>query len=206
MWDIVFLLVSFLLGSIPFGKIVASFKGKDITKEGSGNIGATNVFRTVGKVWGIVVLILDALKGGVPTFVTLWLYKNNILPFYLPEVYVFAGVSAILGHTFSPFVGFRGGKGVATSLGVFIVLTPVGTLVGVVVFLISLLIFRIVSISSIISSISVFSYLLVSLIVQGEIFKNLLLLFTAFAVMLLIIVKHIPNIRRLVKGEERRIV
>ncbi len=205
-WDIVFIIFSFLLGSIPFGKIIASLKGIDITKEGSGNIGATNVFRVVGKVWGVVVLILDALKGALPVAISIWVYKNNLLSFYLPEIYVFVGIASILGHIFSPFVGFRGGKGVATSLGVFVVITPIGTLVGVVVFGISILIFRIVSISSIVAVISVFSYLLVSSVIQNTLSQNYVLIATSFVVMMLIIVRHSSNIKRLIKGEEKKII
>ncbi|MCX8029094.1 MAG: glycerol-3-phosphate 1-O-acyltransferase PlsY [Brevinematales bacterium] len=205
-WDIVFIVLSFLLGSIPFGKVIASFKGIDITKEGSGNIGATNVFRTVGKFWGVIVLILDALKGAIPTFVVWLFWKSNNITFFLPEVYVFVGVSAILGHIFSPFVGFKGGKGVATSLGVFLVLTPVGTLIGALVFGIFILIFRIVSISSIAATISVFSYLLISSIIQNSLSNNYVLISTTFLVMFLIIIRHSSNIKRLLKGEEKKIV
>lgn len=205
-WDAVFVLVSFLLGSIPFGKIIAGLKGVDITKEGSGNIGATNVFRTVGRVWGVVVLVLDALKGAIPTFIALWVYRSGILSFALPEIYVFAGVSSILGHVFSPFVGFRGGRGVATSLGVFSVITPVGTLVGLIAFGITLLVSRIVSISSIVASVSVFLYLFFSFAVQNKLASNYILLTVSSIVMLLIILRHIPNIKRLIKGEEKRVL
>lgn len=204
--DIVFMIISFLIGGIPFGKIIAGIKGIDITKEGSGNIGATNVFRTVGKVWGVIVLILDALKGAIPTFVSMVVWQKNVISFYLPEIYVFVGISAILGHIFSPFMGFKGGKGVATSLGVFLVLTPTGTLVGAIVFLVFVLVFRIVSISSIAASVAVFSYLLVSSILKGNIGSNYILISSTFVVMLFIIIRHIPNIKRIIKGEEKKIL
>ncbi|MFN4245240.1 MAG: glycerol-3-phosphate 1-O-acyltransferase PlsY [Brevinematia bacterium] len=205
-WDLVFILVSFILGSVPFGKIIASFRGVDITKEGSGNIGATNVFRVVGKIWGIIVLVLDALKGALPTLVALWVYNNNVLNFYLPEIYVFVGISSILGHIFSPFMKFKGGKGVATSLGVFFVLTPIGILIGLVVFGLFMIIFRIVSISSIAASISVFAYLFVYFVVSGTVSQNYVLLFASFVVMFLILVRHFSNIKRLIKGEEKKII
>lgn len=205
-WDIVFIISSFLIGSIPFGKIIASFKGVDITKEGSGNIGATNVFRVVGKGWGVLVLILDALKGAIPTLVSLYIYRSNILNFFLPEAYVFVGVASILGHIFSPFVGFKGGKGVATSLGVFTVLTPIGVLIGAVVFGIFIAIFRIVSISSIASTVAVFSFLLVYHILNNSLASNYILIASAFVVMVFIIIKHSSNIRRLLRGEEKKIV
>ncbi|MCS7298589.1 MAG: glycerol-3-phosphate 1-O-acyltransferase PlsY [Spirochaetia bacterium] len=205
-WDIVFIISSFLIGSIPFGKIVASLKGVDITKEGSGNIGATNVFRVVGKGWGILVLVLDALKGAIPTLASSYIYHSKLLNFFLPEAYVFIGIASILGHIFSPFVGFKGGKGVATSLGVFAVLTPVGVLIGAVVFGIFIAIFRIVSISSIASTIAVFSFLLVYHILNNSIANNYVLIASAFVVMVFIIIKHSSNIKRLLKGEEKKII
>lgn len=205
-WDIVFIISSFLIGSVPFGKIVASLKGVDITKEGSGNIGATNVFRVVGKGWGILVLFLDALKGATPTIVSLYIYSSKSLVFFLPEVYVFVGVASIVGHIFSPFVGFKGGKGVATSLGVFAVLTPIGVLVGAIVFGIFIAIFRIVSISSIASTVAVFSFLMVYHILNNTLASNYVLLLSTFFVMVFIIIKHSSNIKRLLKGEEKKIV
>ncbi len=206
MWaDVIFIIIGFILGSIPFGKIIASLKGIDITKEGSGNIGATNVFRTVGKVWGVVVLLLDALKGAIPTIIVKYLYTTKTISFNFPEVYVFVGLAAILGHMFSPFLLFRGGKGIATSLGVFLVLTPLGILIGVITFAIFVVIFRIVSISSIAAAISVFTYLLVSNVYNMTFMENYVLLALTFIVMLFIIIKHIPNIKRILKGEEKKI-
>jgi glycerol-3-phosphate acyltransferase PlsY len=202
-WDIVFVIISFFLGAIPFGKIVASLKGIDITKVGSGNIGATNVFRSVGKFWGIVVLILDALKGMIPTYLALALSKT--IPFFLPEPQVFVGIASILGHMFSPFMGFKGGKGVATSLGVFLVLTPIGIAIGVIVFALVLIIFRIVSISSITAATAVFAYVLIDSISKSNLQNSYVLILTTFLVMLFIIIRHIPNIKRLMKGEEKKI-
>lgn len=205
-WDIVFIISSFLIGSIPFGKIIASLRGIDITKEGSRNIGATNVFRVVGKGWGILVLVLDALKGAIPTLVSFYIYYSKLLNFFLPEAYVFVGIASILGHIFSPFVGFKGGKGVATSLGVFAVLTPVGVLIGAIVFGIFIAIFRIVSISSIASTIAVFSFLLVYHALNNSMADNYILIASAFVVMVFIIIKHSSNIKRLLKGEEKKII
>ncbi len=203
-WDITFIIISFFLGSIPFGKIIANFKGVDITKVGSGNIGATNVFRSVGKFWGIIVLILDALKGMIPTYLTLVLSKT--IPFFLPEPYVFVGIAAILGHMFSPFMRFEGGKGVATSLGVFLILTPIGTVIGVAVFTLLLIVFRIVSISSIAATIAVFAYVLIDSISKSNLQNSYILISTTFIIMVLIIVRHLPNFKRLMKGEEKKII
>ena len=124
------LLFSFLLGSIPFGYLIGRFKGIDVKESGSGNIGATNVSRVLGKKYGLVVLVPDALKGAVPVF--LLGYLGNPL-----TVRILSGILAILGHCFSPFMGFKGGKGVATSLGVFIIVSPKATFLSL--FLLSLL-------------------------------------------------------------------
>ncbi len=136
--------LAFLLGSIPFGLIIARAKGVDIRQHGSGNIGATNVLRVMGKPFGITCLLLDALKGFIPVVLALSLVQiegrpsNLVLPFlqgyalHLPAsqqfdgqlFHVITGLLAILGHNYSPWVGFKGGKGIATSAGVLLGLFP----------------------------------------------------------------------------------
>ena len=109
----VLLIVSYLLGSLPFGLLIARWwAGIDVREHGSGNIGATNVYRVVGKPAGVLVFVLDVLKGYIPPVAAAALGMN---PWWI----VAAGLAAILGHQFSPFLGFKGGKGVSTSLGVF---------------------------------------------------------------------------------------
>ncbi len=120
---------AFIAGSIPFGVIIAKRRGVNIREEGSGNIGATNVARVMGLGTGAVVLVLDALKGAAATLLALtWCGMEWVI--------ALAGFMAILGHCFSPFLGGKGGKGVATALGVFAVLSPALALVGVAVFLV----------------------------------------------------------------------
>lgn len=126
----IFALFSFISGSIPFGYWIAlRFAGVDIRKLGSKNIGATNVGRLIGWKFGFVVLALDITKGMLPVYLSSVYVPEGGIPFQL-----LCGVCAVLGHMFSPFLGFRGGKGVATTFGVFLVLTPIACLGAVLVF------------------------------------------------------------------------
>jgi len=187
---IVFLL-SFLFGSIPFGYIIGKLKGVDVRRHGSGNIGATNVSRVLGKKYGFAVLLLDALKGAVAVLIA----KAIGLPI---EYQVLAGISAIVGHCFSPWLGFRGGKGVATALGAFLVISPKTTLGALLIFLAVLLTTRYVSLSSIVAALSY--PLLYKLFEKPSPFSFVVVSLGA----LLIVAKHHSNIRRLLKGEEKK--
>jgi glycerol-3-phosphate acyltransferase PlsY len=121
------ILAGFFAGSIPFGVIVAKRRGVEIREQGSGNIGATNVARVLGVADGVLVLLLDAAKGWLPALVAARLDGD-------PWVIVATGFAAILGHCFSPLLGGKGGKGVATSLGVFVVAAPALAVVAIAVF------------------------------------------------------------------------
>jgi len=193
------ILSAYLIGSIPtayiFGRVL---KGVDIRQFGSGNIGAANTFRTIGRVPGLIVLAIDILKG----FVCATYLANCFLyisPVARPELYtVFTGLAAIAGHNWTVFLKFKGGKGVATSAGVVIGLVPgifwLGFLVWIIVFSIT----GYVSLASIIASISVPIFTLVfSEPTELVIFTSLLCL--------IIVYRHRSNIRRLSKGEEKRI-
>ncbi|RHX84383.1 glycerol-3-phosphate 1-O-acyltransferase PlsY [Leptospira stimsonii] len=145
---IVFL--SFAAGSIPFGYWIAlHLAGVDIRKSGSKNIGATNVGRLVGWRYGFPVLVLDIAKGALPVYLSGHFYPEGGIPFQL-----LCGVLAVLGHMFSPFLNFSGGKGVATALGVFLVLTPIACLGAVLVFLAVYKFFKFVSLGSIFASLT----------------------------------------------------
>ena len=137
---IAFCVIAYLLGSIPFGYVIARMKGIDITRVGSGNIGATNVTRTLGKKWGAVTLILDLLKGFIPAFITARWFR---------DYYGFVvGFCAIAGHCWSVFMRFRGGKGVATSIGVLLGASPVVGLGFVLLWLAGFTLSRISSIGA----------------------------------------------------------
>ena len=118
-------IIAYLLGAIPFGLLVAKSRGVDIRSQGSGNIGATNVFRVIGKGWGVFTLVLDALKGFIPSFYFPMLGKLD------PEWGVLFGLAAIIGHSFPVYLRFKGGKGVATSAGMLLGVAPLTVGIGI---------------------------------------------------------------------------
>lgn len=190
------LLVSYLIGSIPtalwFGKIKY---GIDIRKEGSKNSGATNTFRVFGKKAGIFVLTIDVLKGFIVVFVTsLFIVNDNE-----KNLLFYAGIFTIIGHVFSVFARFKGGKGVATSLGVLIGLTPFIALICLLIFLIVFISTKYVSLGAIIASITF--PLLVFLFDNS---KNDILLYCSICLCLLVLFAHRKNIQRLLKGSENK--
>ena len=185
-------LLAFLLGAIPFGYIIARLKGVDIRKHGSGNVGATNVARVLGKKYGVAVYLLDFLKGYIPTAIAVKLY--GIDSFLTASV----GLFAVLGHMFSPFLGFRGGKGVATASGVLFGLSP---FLGLLVLALWGAIFKssgYVSLGSILAALG--AVYLVGML--GYPFPVLVLV-TLVAV--LILVKHKSNVERLLEGRELKV-
>lgn len=189
--------LSYLSGSIPFGYLlVRIFRGEDIRRSGSGNIGATNVSRTSRKL-GILTLVLDALKGFVPVALALSLARSSEPQYLLAST---AAFFAIAGHIFPVWLKFRGGKGVATGLGSWIGLAPKGVLVMVVVFVIMVALFRYISLGSITAA-AIFpgaAWLL------RDYHDTPAMLGSMTASSLLIISKHHPNIRRLLSGTENK--
>lgn len=139
--QLVFVLGAFLVGAIPFGVLIARSLGIDIQQHGSGNIGATNVTRVLGPIPGAIVLVLDATKGALPTYLALH-YTSD------PWTVIATGAAAIVGHCFSPFLEFKGGKGVATALGVFLVLAPDLVAISVIVFAVILRLTRVPALGS----------------------------------------------------------
>ena len=131
MRDAALVVGAYLIGSVPFGYIFAkAVRGIDIRTEGSGNIGATNVGRVLGRGWGIVVFVLDVLKGFVPVLTALLVHQLKIGAAELPLAVVLTGLAAIAGHNWPVFLRFKGGKGVATSCGVFVAVFPLGLLIS----------------------------------------------------------------------------
>ncbi len=190
---ICYLILAYLCGAIPFGYIIAKiFKHIDIRKQGSGNTGATNVYRTISKPLGILTLILDALKGFIPVYlVTL----TNPSSYW---IVIAVALVTILGHIFTVFLNFKGGKGVATACGAFLAMNSLAVLICFSVFVIILLIFRYVSLASIFAAIMlpISLYLLHS--------SSELLVFSC-VISVLVIVRHISNIKRLLNGTENKI-
>ena len=200
---ILFILIAYLLGSIPsavwLGKL---FYNIDVREFGSGNAGATNTFRVLGKKAGIPVLFFDISKGWISVNLINFLstYDEiiiNNLDLYL-ELSLAFGLSAVIGHLFPVFTGFRGGKGIATLLGFLVAILPFAAIVSLMVFILSLLIFRFVSLSSIIAS---FVFCIVVLITEDNFALNVFACFVS----LLSLITHQKNIERLLKGNETKV-
>ncbi|HNX69392.1 MAG TPA: glycerol-3-phosphate 1-O-acyltransferase PlsY [Candidatus Omnitrophota bacterium] len=195
-----FAILAYLLGSIPFG-LWAGFKAKglDIREHGSKNIGATNVFRVVGKKWGIAVLLLDALKGYVACVLPFFFGMRELtVPFQL-----FLAVSAILGHTFPVWLKFKGGKGVATALGVFLAIAWLPTLIAFAIWWIIFARTRIISIASLVAAV-VFPLLVIWRYAGTSDLKFLLPISLVLAVF--IFYTHRANIQRLRQGTEKKLL
>ena len=184
---------AYLLGSVPFGLVLSrAFAGVDVRRVGSGNIGATNVSRAAGKKVGILTLVLDAAKGALPVLVAPSLGLS-------PAWGAAAGLAAFLGHLFPPWLGFQGGKGVATALGVSAGFSPVAALVGLVVFSIALAATRFVSVGSLHGTAACAAGILA---VRGA---DSPAAWAGAAMAVAIFLRHRANIRRLLRGEENRI-
>ncbi|HXV81331.1 MAG TPA: glycerol-3-phosphate 1-O-acyltransferase PlsY [Candidatus Binatia bacterium] len=189
----VYLLVlfSYLLGSVPTGYILGSLAGFDVRRAGSGNVGATNVARVVGKRHGVFTLAADVAKGFVPVVIALNL---DLTPLATASV----GIAAFLGHLYPVFLRFQGGKGVATALGVFLALAPWATLILAVIFFVALLTSRVVSLSSMVSAAS--APIVFWLYFHSPVFTG-----TSLFIAVMIVLRHRSNIQRLRSGTEPRL-
>lgn len=184
-----FVIAAYLLGSIPTGLLLARFLGGvDIRTTGSGNIGATNVYRTMGRKIGVMTLIGDCLKGLVPLLLA--------LRFGLPETWIaLVGLAAFLGHVFTIFLKFKGGKGVATALGVFLAISPLAVAGALLVFILLVWLSRFISLGSI-GAAAVMPFLVWLSGASGD------RIALTIVIALIVIVKHHENIRRLIDGTE----
>ncbi|MDB6053225.1 MAG: acyl-phosphate glycerol-3-phosphate acyltransferase [Verrucomicrobiales bacterium] len=194
---------AYFLGSIPFGYLTARVMGVDIRTLGSGNIGATNVFRVLGKPAGIIVLVCDGLKGWfaaaqVPAILLSLFHLTTVNEHQLELLTIIGGISAILGHNYTCWLRFKGGKGIATSAGAMAAMFPSAFLVAIAVFIVALLASRYVSLGSILAA--------ASLPVAALLFhRSPLMIGVAFFIGALAIYKHKANIQRLINGTENRI-
>lgn len=196
---ILYILASYLLGAIPFSVIIGyAFAGIDIRKHGSGNAGATNVYRIAGPIAAAVAMLLDVGKGALPV-----LFAKLFFPEFA-WLQLASGFAAVVGHVFPLFAGFKGGKGINTLLGMFLILLPVEIGVCLLAFGIVFALTRIVSAGSIVAGVSLSLIVLIEKYLMG---KNIspLLLSACVAVSLLVLFTHRANIRRLMKGEERKL-
>jgi glycerol-3-phosphate acyltransferase PlsY len=197
-----FLLIVFayLVGSIPSAVWLGKrFYKIDVREFGSGNAGATNTFRVLGKKAGIVVLVCDILKGSLSVLLA-FLSSYNVNSNQFVNLQLALGIAAVVGHVFPVFAGFRGGKGVATILGIVICLTPITSALGLIVFLTVLILTRYVSLSSIMAGISY--PILLKFILKND--NQTLFIFSIFVAILLVIT-HKKNISRLLKKQESRV-
>lgn len=212
---IVVAVAAYLLGSIPTGFLVAKAKGIDIRKVGSGNIGATNAMRVLGKTAGIFVLLADAAKGFMACFLGAFIYmfyfnqfnglhstSDSTLVFPQEGVdrfAIIAGIFAVLGHNYTCWLKFKGGKGIATSAGFFLALAPWALLIALLVFILAVLVTRYVSVGSIAAG----AALPTAVWIMTP--QNLLLGIVTTALGALAIYKHKSNIQRLMAGTENRL-
>lgn len=189
---LIFLVLGYLVGAIPTGLWVARARGVDIRKVGSGNIGATNVLRSMGPGPALVVALADPVKGAFATALPLVLGQ--------PEwVIAASGLATVLGNDFNAFLGFRGGKGIATTAGVFLVINPVVAILGMFIGFVAIAVSRLVSLGSIVAVVSVPTMLL---LVPDAPPTDLPLALTLMTIGLF---QHRENMRRLSKGTERRL-
>jgi glycerol-3-phosphate acyltransferase PlsY len=188
--EILFIVFSYLLGSIPFGYLIFYFsEGKDIRTMGSGNIGATNVLRNKGKLAGLATLALDILKGALPV-----IYGR--IHFDLPWIVLLGGLAVLLGHIYPIFLKFRGGKGVGSLVGVFLVFYYPALLLFLAVFFLSLWLTRYVSLGSLLGTTALFFCILFTQVVEVAM--------VVFVMLLLIVFRHRANIQRLIAGSENK--
>lgn len=188
---VITILISYLMGSIPTALILSNRKKIDIRQHGSGNIGATNSFRVLGKKAGFLVTFIDIIKGVIPALLA-YLYGGDLLA-------VTAAFAVIIGHSFSIFANFKGGKGIATGAGAVMVLNPLAVILGITLFVILLLITKYASLSSILAAISV--ALLTWVLDDSLTAKIGVTIMVGF-----VIFRHRSNIARLIRGEENKVL
>lgn len=197
MLDILTIITAYLIGSIPFGYlIVKKYKGIDIRKIGSGNIGATNVKRVAGRKFSLIVQTLDMLKGFLPVVTLSLTYQYINYNFSKNLLLSIVCLATILGHNYTLFLGFKGGKGVATTVGAIIYILPIPTFCGILSYGLLKLLTKVVSIKSLALSFVIF----ITTLVLNYSIELTMLSFLAF---ILIMIRHKDNIKRLLNGTER---
>jgi acyl phosphate:glycerol-3-phosphate acyltransferase len=211
---VIVVLLSYIVGSIPTSVMLSKWRhGFDIRSKGSGNAGGTNVFRVLGWKSGVFVIVMDALKGVLATTVIARLFWDPTLPFYnhtpfddFTIIQMICGGAAVIGHVWTMFAGFKGGKGIATGSGMLIGIAPTEFAVSIAVFLIFLYAFRYVSLGSIMAAASFPLSLIIRYnILSDEIHSYKTLVFFSTGIALFLIYSHRANIKRLIEGTERKI-
>lgn len=183
--------LAYLLGAMPFAFLAGKLRGVDVRQHGSGNMGATNAYRLLGKKWGIAVLVCDALKGGLAAYICLL--------YFGPWGGVAGGILAMLGHSWNPYFGFKpSGKGVASGFGIITVLMPEVTIIAVVVFILVVAVSRYVSLGSLMAALAVL--VMVFVFPEPTAYK----LFALVAVPV-VIIRHRANVKRILEGTEPKL-
>jgi glycerol-3-phosphate acyltransferase PlsY len=199
----VLLVGSYLVGSIPFGYLAGRIVGIDIRQAGSGNIGATNVVRVLGKGYGYPVFALDVLKGFGAVKISMLMASGRPPEWNSPEIFgILAAISSVLGHLYPPWLKFKGGKGVATSAGALLALTPIATVIGVAIWIIVFWVTRYVSLASIIAAV-VLPIVILMFNSQDQ-NKRKPLFYSSACVAGVVIWRHRSNLSRLIRGTEPR--
>ncbi len=183
--------IAYVLGSIPFGLIFSKLKGIDPRRYGSGNIGATNIARILGKEWGIVTLACDTLKGFFPVLLAIKTGQSSL-------IVALTGLFAVAGHCYSIFLFFKGGKGVATALGVFLAICPMAVGIAALVFAFAVYNTRYVSVGSLAAVATM--PILIFFLKSDSFFEAM-----SWTICFMIWIRHKDNIARLIKGEEKQI-
>ena len=194
---------SYLLGSIPFGYLVGKIGGIDIRKIGSGNIGATNVVRVLGKRYGYPVFVLDFLKGFGAVKISISIATDARLEWGSPEIFgVLAAVASVIGHSFPVWLKFRGGKGVATSAGALFGLVPLAALIAVVIWLLVFWFTRYVSVASLVTAVAL--PLVILIMTRLNQIQGNALFYSSLGIAAVVIWRHRSNFSRLMRGSEPR--
>ncbi len=190
---VIFIFVSFITGAIPFGLIISrKIAGIDITNRGSGNIGATNVARVLGIKWGLLTLFLDIAKGFFPLIIA-----SKFATHYHDFILFTTSFAVLLGHMYSPFLRFKGGKGISTGFGIFLALSPLSAMIALCIFIITVYIFNYISLGSIAGA--CFMPIILTLLD-----KPLTVIAIALLTALFILVAHSKNIISIITGHERK--
>ena len=195
----VWILGAYLIGGIPFGFLIGKLRGIDVRTVGSKNIGATNVFRTVGKKWGLLAFFCDVMKGLVPTLVAKMLYAET-----MPVMPILVGILCVVGHMLTPYMKFRGGKGVATAFGALIALMPATVGIAFALFAVTFACSNYISLGSCVAATSLAVMVWVPFLDHAG-YNDLPLCILVTLIAAFIVWKHRSNIGRLVRGNENKI-
>ena len=199
----VFLLGSYLLGSIPFGYLAGRLQGIDIRQAGSCNVGATNVVRVLGKGYGYPVFALDFLKGFAAVKISMLMATGRPPEWNSPEIFgILAAMASVLGHLYPPWLKFKGGKGVATSAGALLALAPIATLIGVAIWITVFWLTRYVSLASVTAAVVL--PIVILLVSSPDQNKREPLVYSSVCVAAVVVWRHRSNLSRLIRGTEPR--